>query len=68
MRYSPAPLTSATCRSDQLPVVARTANASLRMRGINPQGTAKVALEYPVNTRVTTLQPTLRWSGSRSPW
>jgi hypothetical protein len=43
--------------------LSRTANASLRMRGINPQGTAKVALEYPVNTRVTTLQPTLRWSG-----
>jgi hypothetical protein len=42
---------------------SRTANASLRMRGINPQGTGQVALEYPVNTRVTTLQPTLRWSG-----
>lgn len=43
--------------------VSRTANASLRMRGINPQGTSKVALDYPVNTRVTTLQPILRWSG-----
>jgi hypothetical protein len=43
--------------------LSRTANASLRMRGINPQGTSKVALEYPVNTRVTTLQPTMRWSG-----
>jgi len=43
--------------------VSRTANASLRMRGLNPQGTSKVALEYPVNTRVVTLQPTLRWSG-----
>ena len=43
--------------------LSRTANASLRMRGINPQGTSKVALEYPVNTRVTTLQPAMRWSG-----
>ncbi|HUQ28773.1 MAG TPA: hypothetical protein VM051_09275 [Usitatibacter sp.] len=42
---------------------SRTANASLRMRGINPQGTSKVALEFPVATRITTLQPTLRWSG-----
>ena len=42
---------------------SRTANASLRMRGINPQGTGKVALDSPVGTRVTTLQPTLRWSG-----
>jgi hypothetical protein len=42
---------------------SRTANASLRMRGINPQATNKVALEYPVGTRITTLQPTLRWSG-----
>lgn len=43
--------------------MSRTANASLRMRGINPLGSGQVALEYPVNTRVTTLQPTLRWSG-----
>ena len=43
--------------------VSRTANASLRMRGINPKAVSQVALEYPVNTRVTTLQPTLRWSG-----
>ena len=40
--------------------VSRTANASLRMRGLTAQP-AKVSLEYPVNTRVTTLQPTLRW-------
>jgi hypothetical protein len=46
--------------------MSRTANASLRMRGINPRGTGQVALEYPVNTRVTTLQPTLRWSGEPS--
>lgn len=43
--------------------VARTANASLRMRGITRQPPPAVALEYPVNTRVMTLQPTLRWSG-----
>jgi hypothetical protein len=43
--------------------VARTANASLRMRGLNLQAANAVALEYPVNTRVMTLQPTLRWSG-----
>lgn len=43
--------------------VSRTANASLRMRGINTRATSQVALDYPVNTRVMTLQPTLRWSG-----
>ena len=43
--------------------LSRTANASLRMRGINPRASTQVALDYPVNTRVTTLQPTLRWSG-----
>jgi hypothetical protein len=43
---------------------SRTANASLRMRGIIPQAGNKVALEFPVGgTRVTMLQPTLRWSG-----
>ena len=40
--------------------LSRTANASLRMRGITTQP-ANVSLEYPVNTRVTSLQPTLRW-------
>src|SRR5205823_13050774 len=43
--------------------VARTANASLRMRGITIPGPNAVALDYPVNTRVMTLQPTLRWTG-----
>ena len=43
--------------------VSRTANASLRMRGIATPGPSVVALDYPVNTRVMTLQPTLRWSG-----
>lgn len=40
--------------------VSRSANASLRMRGIAPQP-ARVSLEFPVNTRVTTLHPALRW-------
>jgi len=43
--------------------MSRTANASLRMRGINPRASTQVSLDYPVDTRVTTLQPTLRWSG-----
>jgi hypothetical protein len=42
--------------------VSRTATASLRMRGIDPGATApKGALEYPVDTRVATLQPLFRW-------
>jgi hypothetical protein len=43
--------------------VARTATASLRMRGLVPDVPPKAALEYPVNTRIATLQPTLRWEG-----
>ena len=43
--------------------VSRTATASLRMRGIVPQAQAVFALEYPVDTRVTTLQPVMRWKG-----
>ncbi len=45
-------------------VVARvsgTATASLRMRGVVPAPRAGSPLEYPVDTRVTTLQPMLRW-------
>jgi hypothetical protein len=41
--------------------VARTATASIRMRGLSTEGPAKSALEYPVNSRIATLQPTLRW-------
>src|SRR5258705_2872818 len=40
--------------------VSRTATASVRMRGIS-DGKAKTSLEFPVDTRVATLQPTLRW-------
>ena len=43
--------------------LSRTANASLRMRGLTAPSSGKMVLEYPVNTRVATLQPTLRWSG-----
>jgi hypothetical protein len=44
--------------------VSRAATASVRMRSVNPES-AK-ALEYPVNTRVATLQPALRWRGGES--
>lgn len=43
--------------------VSRTANASLRMRGLTAPPAHAVVLEYPMNTRIVTLQPTLRWSG-----
>jgi len=43
--------------------VSRTANASLRMRGLSPPSGSRMTLDYPVSTRVVTLQPTLRWSG-----
>jgi hypothetical protein len=42
--------------------VANTATASLRMRGLPAPAPART-LEYPVDTRVTTLQPMLRWKG-----
>ncbi|HLX23971.1 MAG TPA: hypothetical protein VKR38_11530 [Usitatibacter sp.] len=41
-----------------------TAAASVRMRGISLDATApKTRLEYPLDTRVATLQPVLRWKG-----
>ncbi|HSW82775.1 MAG TPA: hypothetical protein VLH12_04830 [Usitatibacter sp.] len=46
--------------------VSRTANASLRMRGMGSPPGNRMVLDYPVNTRVVTLQPTLRWSGEPS--
>ena len=46
---------------------AATATASVRMRGLKSEAPApKTALEFPVDTRVTTLQPTLRWKGDAS--
>src|SRR5258708_14280213 len=41
--------------------VSRTATASVRMRSVSP---AAKGLEYPVNTKVATLQPALRWRGA----
>jgi hypothetical protein len=42
---------------------ARSATASLRMRGAQPHeaASAEGALQYPVGTRIATLQPSLRW-------
>lgn len=45
--------------------VSRAATASVRMRGIAAPSTATV-LEYPVDARVATLQPVLRWKGDMS--
>jgi len=47
---------------------ARTATASLRMRGLatNPADT-KALLQYPVETRVASLQPELRWRAEAPP-
>jgi hypothetical protein len=41
---------------------AQLASASIRMRGVVAEPTPP-ALLYPVNTRVTSLQPQLRWNG-----
>ncbi len=41
--------------------VSRTATASLRMRGLVPGADTKALLQYPVETRVVSLQPELRW-------
>lgn len=45
--------------------VSRAATASVRMRGIAAP-TAATILEYPVDARVATLQPVLRWKGDMS--
>lgn len=45
--------------------VSRAATASVRMRGIAAPAPATV-LEYPVDARVATLQPVLRWKGDMS--
>jgi hypothetical protein len=45
--------------------VSRSATASLRMRGVHPQAaSSESALEYPVDTKVATLQPMLRWNAA----
>ncbi len=51
--------------------VSRSATASLRMRGLSPTVHAPTPLEYPVDTRVASLQPTLRWreqEGAKPPF
>ena len=42
--------------------VSKTATASIRMRNVTPGGPAKNALDYPVDTKIATLQPELRWT------
>lgn len=42
--------------------VSHTATASLRMRSVQVER-PKAALQFPVDTRVTSLQPTLAWTG-----
>jgi hypothetical protein len=46
--------------------VSRAATASVRMRGIAAPPAAATVLEYPVDARVATLQPVLRWKGDMS--
>jgi hypothetical protein len=42
--------------------ISHTATASLRMRGVQPPVDAgKAGLEYPVETRISTVRPMLRW-------
>lgn len=42
---------------------SKTATASLRMRSAPGHRAARPGAVYPVNTKIATLQPTLRWSG-----
>lgn len=42
---------------------SRSATASLRMRSAVPPPGARPGPLYPVNARIATLQPTLRWAG-----
>ncbi len=41
--------------------ISKTATASLRMRNVQPAASIRAGLEYPVDTKVATLQPALRW-------
>lgn len=45
---------------------AQTATASVRMRGLKAPAAAPAVLEYPVDARVATLHPVLRWKGDMS--
>ncbi len=44
---------------------SKAATASLRMRSVAPQKGEASGPQYPVNARIATLQPTLRWAGAR---
>lgn len=45
---------------------SRSATASLRMRGVHAEsGSASTALEYPVDTKIATLHPVLRWNAGQ---
>jgi hypothetical protein len=47
--------------------LSEAATASVRMRGISPPApTPAAVLEYPVDARVATLKPVLRWKGDMS--
>lgn len=43
--------------------VSQAATASVRMRGLTVPAPAATVLEYPVDSRVATLRPALRWKG-----
>lgn len=46
--------------------VSQAATASVRMRGVTVPAPAATVLEYPVDARVATLRPVLRWKGDMS--
>lgn len=45
---------------------SQAATASVRMRGVGPAASPAAVLEYPVDARVATLRPVLRWKGAMS--
>ncbi|MEO7742014.1 MAG: hypothetical protein ABIR98_03675 [Usitatibacter sp.] len=46
--------------------VSQAATASVRMRSVTVPAPASAVLEYPVDARVATLRPVLRWKGDMS--
>jgi hypothetical protein len=47
--------------------VSQSATASLRMRSLSGAPPSKPGLAYPVNAKIATLQPQLRWVGEAGP-
>jgi hypothetical protein len=45
--------------------ISKTATASVRMRNLSTPAAARTGLDYPVDTKVTTLTPELRWSQAK---